>query len=476
MTPVIRTKPTDRVAVYMSTRNLYDRLPAAYNSLLAYTKLDHVYLLIEDDTFPYKLPANVTAVNVSGQDIFPHDGPNYVTRYSYMILLRAALTRLFPDLSRILSIDVDTIVHESLLPLWDHDLTGAYFAAVPEPVSHKVRGYPYPNFGVCIINLDYLRTTGMDDTVITELNTVQHLYPEQDAFVKHCGQFWNKLPSDYNDTSIGFKITAPTNHSIVTHYAGFKDWTRFPLVQYWLKHTTPPKRTVVYMGNRKYYPMLTTAAKSLLSHSPVDEIVFLTEDNTFPEPLPSIIRTVNVSGQQLFRPDGPNIHPYYSYMTLMRAALPIILPDEDRVLLLDPDTIVVDDISHIWATDLTYSYFAAVKETRNNDHVPPYYNAGVMLMNLAKMREDGLADRIVETINTVKYQHLEQDALNFLCKPFIFSLPSEYNASFVSDPTEHPRIMHFLAAAKKFLPEAQEPYATKNWNELPFVKGGTKHE
>ena len=476
MTPVIYTKPTDKVVVYMSTRNLYDRLPAAYNSLLAYTPVDHVYLLIEDDTFPHKLPANVTAVNVSGQDIFPHDGPNYVTRYSYMILLRAALTKLFPDLNRILSIDVDTIVHESLLPLWDHDLTGAYFAAVPEPVSHKIRGYPYPNFGVCVLNLDYIRSSGMDDTAITELNTVKHPYPEQDAFVKHCGQFWNKLPSDYNDTSIGFKITAPTNHTIVTHYAGFNDWTHFPIVQYWLNHTTPPKRTVVYMGNRNYYPMLTTAAKSLLSHTQVDEIIFLTEDDTFPERLPPIIRTVNVSDQHIFTSDGPNIHPHYTYMTLMRAALSKVLPDEDRVLLLDPDTIVTDDISPLWAVDLTYAYFAGVLETRNNDHKPPYYNAGVMLMNLSKMREDGLDDRIIDTINTVKYQHMEQDVLNVLCRPFIHTLSSDYNASFVSDPTQHPRIVHYLSFAKRFLPEAQEPYKDLNWKDLPFVKGGMKHE
>ena len=474
-TPIIHTKPDDRIVVYMATRNLYSVLPAAYNSLLAFTKVDHVYLLIEDDAFPDQLPDNVSAVNVSGQDIFPHDGPNYKTQYSYMILLRAALTKIFPDADRILSMDADTIVHESLLPLWDMDMTNAFFAAVTEPASTKGRGYPYPNFGLAMLNLSLLRETGLDDIIITELNTVQHRYPEQDAFVLHSGRRFNPLPSDYNDTSVTFGVTAPTNHTIVTHYPGVRNWEKFPLVQYWLNHTTPQKRTVVYMGNRKYYPMLTAAAKSLLSHTAVDQIVFLTEDDTFPEQLPPIIRTVNVANQTLFRPDGPNVHGYYTYMTLMRAALSKVLPDEERVLLLDPDTIVEDDIASIWATDLTYSYFAAVPETRNNDHTPPYYNAGVMLMNLKKMREDGIDDRIIQTINTVKYKHLEQDVLNFLCKPFIRPLPSQYNASFVSDPTDHPRITHYLDRAKQFLPKAQKPYKDIPWDKLPFVNGGAEN-
>lgn len=469
--PVIHTKPDDRIVVYSSTRNLYDVLPAAYNSLLAYTKPDHVYLLIEDDTFPHKLPANVTPVNVSTQDIFPAEGPNYHTQYTYMILLRAAFTKIFPDANRILSLDVDTIVNEDISALWDVDLTDAYFAAVTEPISQQIRGYPYPNFGVTMFNLQLLRDTGMDDTIIAELNTVKHRYPEQDAYVKHCGVRFNQLPSDYNDTSTGFKVTAPTDHPIITHYPGFKDWTCFPIVRYWLKHTTPPKRTVVYMGNRRYYPMLTTAAKSLLSHSPVDKIILLIEDDAFPEYLPSIFSTVNVKNQKLFRPDGPNIHPGYTYMTLMRAALSKVLPDEDRVLLLDPDTIVVDDISPIWTTDISMSYFAAVLETRNNDHTPPYYNAGVMLMNLQKLRVDGMDDKIIETINTVGYKHIEQDVLNFLCRPYIHTLPSEYNTSFVSEPTKHPRICHYLSLAKQYLPKAQEPYINLQWNEIKYANG-----
>lgn len=465
--PVIHTKPGEKIVCYLSTHHLYHVLPAAYNSLLAYTPVDHVYLFVEDDKLPYKLPANVTAVNISGQDIFPEDGPNYHSRYTYMILFKAAMTRIFPDADRVLILDVDTIVREDISDLWALDLDGSYFAAVTEPRSHAIYGFPYPNFGCVMLNLSYLRSSGMDDAIINDLNTRKRMFPEQDAFIYNCGQRFYPLPSDYNDTSIGFKITAPTSHPRITHYAGFNDWTQFWIVQYWMTHTTRPNRSVVYMGNRRYYPMLITAAKSLLYHSQIDDVYFLMEDDAFPDQpdLPDICHCVNVRNQDIFSPSGPNINHYYSYMTLMRAALSKVIPYRDTVLLLDPDTIVVDDIAPIWNFDIQYHYFAAVPETRNNDHThKPYYNAGVMFMNLRKLREDKKDDEIIRIINTTQYRHMEQDVLNFFCTPKILTLPPEYNASFVSDPVEHPRINHYLSFAKKDLPAAQEPYQNLPWN------------
>lgn len=472
-TPVIHTQPDERIVVYLSTSNLFDLLPAAYNSLLAFNPGLRVFLLIDKDTFPHKLPKQIKTVNVASQDLFPPTGPNFRTRYTYMILLKAAMSKIFPDLHRILVLDADTLVQDDISALWNVDLTGSYFAAVTEPKSFAIRGYPYPNFGAVMLNLDLLRSSGMDDIIISDLNTTQYHYPEQDSFVRHCGQRFVTLPSEYNDTSTGFKITAPTDRHTITHYAGFDDWSCFKIVRHWQTHTTPPNRSVVYMGNRHYYPMLITAAKSLLSHSQVDDIYFLIEDDAFPDQpdIPSFCHCINVRNQSIFSASGPNIHQYYTYMTLMRAALTKLIPNRDRVLLLDPDTVVVDDISPIWNFDIQRYYFAAVPETRNNTHEKiPYYNAGCMLMNLFNLRNDRKDDEIIHAINTTRFQHMEQDALNFFCDKHILPLPSEYNASFVSDPTDHPRILHFLDRAKPQLPAAQKPYENLNWKDIKYAK------
>jgi lipopolysaccharide biosynthesis glycosyltransferase len=49
-----------------------------------------------------------------------------------MVLIRAAYSKIFPELDRILSIDMDTVVNENISDLWDLDLTDYYLAAVEE--------------------------------------------------------------------------------------------------------------------------------------------------------------------------------------------------------------------------------------------------------------------------------------------------------------------------------------------------------
>ena len=58
----------DKVAVYAGTRNLYEQMYVCLKSLLVNNAMDRVYLLIEDDEYPYTVPENVIPVNVSEQD------------------------------------------------------------------------------------------------------------------------------------------------------------------------------------------------------------------------------------------------------------------------------------------------------------------------------------------------------------------------------------------------------------------------
>ena len=468
--PIIHTNPGERIVTFFSTQRLYDVLPAAYNSLLAFNPDVQVYCFIEDDNLPYKTPANVHTVNVTGQTFFPQDGPCFRTKYTYMILLKTALTKIFPDASKALILDVDTITCADLSPLWEWDLSHAYYAAVIEPEGSRIRQYPYANFGVVMLNLDKLRTSGKDDLIIQELNTTFHQYPEQDAFNKICMNRFDPLPPEYNVTYPGFNITGHAERTVVRHFAGYNDWSDFEIVQYWTTHTTPPPRYVVYAGDKRVKNMVIASAKSFLAHNTAEKIFFLTDGWTTDEPLPPIIETIDVSNQTIFPPSCPNIIPWYGYMTTLRAALTEVLPlSVERVLWLDPDTIVMDDISDIWNNDLQRYYFAAVEEVRNNNHThKPYFNAGVMLMNLKKLAEDGKAIEIINEINHTRYEHLEQDVLNFLCFHHILKLPSKYSDSYVSEPSAHPLIHHYLANDKKNFYPAAKPYDIP-WNELKGV-------
>lgn len=196
-----------------------------------------------------------------------------------------------------------------------------------------------------------------------------------------------------------------------------------------------------YAGSREVYADMAASAKSLAAHSDVDRIWFLIEDAEFPEPLPGYVTCIDVSGQRFFKADGPNMGSRYSYLAMMRAALCHVLPDVDKVLSLDADTICVGDVSGIWDIDLDGRYFAAAREAHRSYCDVLYTNTGVCLYNLEMLR-NGKADEVISVLNETRFQYVEQDVMNCLCQGRIAEMDGDYNAN---DWTEHgdPRILHF---------------------------------
>ena len=104
-----------------------------------------------------------------------------------MALIRAALTKVFPTLDKILSLDVDTIVNENISELWDIDLSNYYFAACREPdATLSTDTYLTINAGVMMINLNKLRADKKDDEIINEINTKYYKFDMQDAYPEFC--------------------------------------------------------------------------------------------------------------------------------------------------------------------------------------------------------------------------------------------------------------------------------------------------
>lgn len=222
-------------------------------------------------------------------------------------------------------------------------------------------------------------------------------------------------------------------------------------------------KTAVYCSTRNLYKDMIPSLKSLLINSDVERVYFLIEDDDFPYELPDCVQTINVSGQRFFRPDGPNFNKPWTYMVLLRAALPKILA-EDLVLSLDFDLIVQKDISDLWETDMGEYYFAAVEEPRKEGFRHPYANFGVALLNLRKMREDGIDDRAIHSLDTVYTFANEQDVLNKLCYGKVKILPSTYNANAYTAPCADPKIVHFAGIGEIF------PWSGKRWQEEPLVE------
>lgn len=208
------------------------------------------------------------------------------------------------------------------------------------------------------------------------------------------------------------------------------------------------RKVVVYAGTRNVYLKMAAAAKSLIRYNHIDCIYFLIEDDTFIEPLPNVVKCINVKDQTYFPPNGANYNNPWSYMTLIRLALPAILPDEKRVLWLDVDTIVADDISELFETDLQGCYFAAAEEPSRSKQPFIYHNAGVLLMDLEALRRDGKHKELIRLVNNHKMDFPDQDCINLSCQQQIKLISPVYNAcKWTAEPADA-RIFHFCGSAR----------------------------
>lgn len=218
---------------------------------------------------------------------------------------------------------------------------------------------------------------------------------------------------------------------------------------------------VVYTATRNYYEDTIPSMKSLLSHTHIDKVYFLIEDDVFPYWLPDCVEVINVSDQEYFHKDGPNYTNPWTWAVLMRAAFTKIIP-VDKVLNLDADVFIEDDISELWDLDIDNYYFAGVTEFAKKGFEQPYINFGVCMMNLKKLR-DGKDDEIIRELNTNHYFANEQDVFNTLCRQKL-AIQSKYNSCLYTKPCENPKIVHYAGIGDIF------PWSGVRWQDFPLAK------
>lgn len=234
------------------------------------------------------------------------------------------------------------------------------------------------------------------------------------------------------------------------------------------------RKAAVYTGTRNLYTSMVPAVKSIIANSDVDAVYLLIEDGMFPIDMPPMVTAIDVSGQQWFKPGGPNYGSGFTYMAMMRAVLCHVL-EEDMVLSLDVDTCCVRDVSDVWELPLDGAYLAASHEPTkcrggawHQEWMGDMYcNTGVALYDLARLR-DGKADEVVEMLNSRRLTFVEQDAMNIACGGHIADMPSEYNANPFTEPCAEPRIIHWAGMRLGAYSKQKEylEYAEMPWPEV----------
>jgi len=230
-------------------------------------------------------------------------------------------------------------------------------------------------------------------------------------------------------------------------------------------------KVAVYAGTRNIYDQMYVALKSLLLNTQMDRVYLFIEDDEFPYPIPENVHPVNVSEQDYFLPGSPNFNSPWSYMTMLRCALGAMLPDEQKMLWLDCDTIVEEDISDLFAMDINGYYYAGVIEPAKSKDIFRYINAGVLLCNLDLLRGMCKEHEMIAFLNVCKFNWVDQDVINLLCQGRIRVIESIYNSNAFTMPCVRPKIIHY-AAVKDF----KNDWAYKKYEQMEMPGVGEQNE
>ncbi len=254
-------------------------------------------------------------------------------------------------------------------------------------------------------------------------------------------------------------------------------------------------KTIVLAGDRNYTTQLETTIKSILYHNRDVKIYILNQDimpDWFRKPrkiarmLGSEIIDVKLPEQAVFQ--GWETQEYISPMTYARYFIPDYI-SEDKVLYLDSDLIVNQSLEPLFEIDFYEYLLAAAWDT---DGVT--FNAGVMLINNKKWRQEKLKERLIEQsivilkeVDEGKFENFngDQTILNQVCSNRWLELDRGYNLQVGHDVTAFynkwenyfnelvsPSIIHFVSYRKPWSTLISNRYRDLWWefHDLEWTK------
>lgn len=187
-----------------------------------------------------------------------------------------------------------------------------------------------------------------------------------------------------------------------------------------------------------------------------------------------------------------NIWPIQAWYRIL---LPELLSsDIEKVLYLDCDTLVLSDLSELFAIDLSEHAFAAVEdpqsffdETYTRCKYPKnlkYICSGIMLFNLGYWRNNAIKEKLIqyaiENKNIIKFP--DQDCLNAVCKDSKLILPLRFGVmdaffkdkrvlrsiprNYLLDCLHNPAIIHFAGGCAPWLKELRPSMFSSEWDKV----------
>ncbi len=179
--------------------------------------------------------------------------------------------------------------------------------------------------------------------------------------------------------------------------------------------------------------------------------------------------------------EGHNTKTQFTSDTIIRCFGAKFFPQYDKIIYSDVDIVIVDDISELIDINLDNKYIAAVKDAfmqwdknelshLRSDHYEKfkdsYFAGGIWVMNLKKIREDHLENKMIEIIkdDSIVKRWNDMDIMNIACDNKVEFIPlnyisypylrerilqkdfiSHYSRDELYDSLINPKIIHYAA-------------------------------
>jgi len=198
------------------------------------------------------------------------------------------------------------------------------------------------------------------------------------------------------------------------------------------------KTAICYITDNAYVMPTTVSLVSLFKNNktPADIYVLavdLSDKNR--EHLESIkyVKVLNLENKYDFIHEQ---HPYVSKAALFKFDLAEIFTNYNKILYVDSDTLILNDLNALLSVDIEDYYAAVVKDifayffldAENIGLDDGYFNSGVMLLNAKKMRQDKIKDKLLETKKNSPHQkYMDQDTFNLVFNGHVKYITPNFN-------------------------------------------------
>ena len=235
------------------------------------------------------------------------------------------------------------------------------------------------------------------------------------------------------------------------------------------------KISVVLACDNHYVTLLSALLKSVEMNHHTDEFIdiYIVDDQISKTNKQKLTSSLTLDKMNLIWlkmdeiiPEGvtlPLVNNTYPLNTYIRLLIPYFIPKEvNKIIFLDVDMIMLDDISNLWKIETEDKVIAAVNDTVGPqaktiaegienykelglDPHEKYFNAGMQVINIDKWREQDITQKTFDAINNnKKYAALgDQYGLNIALIGNWKEIDRMWNCfSICTDP--HPKLIHYF--------------------------------